>query len=389
MNTKRNYGLIILRCLIIFGVVVHHTCTAYSGVKNIDLSFLHHNFITTTRLLSYNLFLQLGVLADGCFMLITGYLLIDKDWKFIRVMKVFAQAFFYFLSILIIGLVCFKIQGQSISVPLIYTLRTIFTYYWYIVAYTCSFFFAPFLNNGVAKITKNQYKFILLFLSILEVTVLYSQKYPHEYNGFFVFLFMYLMGGYIKIYNELPFVNMSKIMNHTFIKYFILFGFFVFNTLFRYTELVIVNKLPIKWQQILNTFYILPPHNDYLMFDILTFIQVLYVSYVFLNVSVRSVKFQNILDWLAPAALSVYLISHNPITHEYILKPLLIHWHHSVVSFKGHMFILTVVPFIIWLICIFLGRFMLFLFKTLKINNLLIIISNYLDNKLEIKDNPL
>lgn len=191
--SERNYGIDLLRLLLMFMVVLLHTL-GNGGVLN------------STTLFSANYFLSwtlecLCFCAVNCYALITGYVTYDRKYKFSSIMMIWLNMILYTLS------VTFAVWIFTDETPSISYFRNAFfqpqdNSLWYVSAYTGVYILIPVLNGAVKSFTRRQAKsFILIsvfFLSILP-TFLHVDPFS-QHNGYSVIwlAYLYLIGAIIK-----------------------------------------------------------------------------------------------------------------------------------------------------------------------------------------------
>lgn len=155
------------------------------------------------------------IVAVNCYVLLSGYFLVESAWKPGRVVSLVAQILFY--SVLIpIALVCVReISFGDLSVYdwLTYVLPIETEHYWFATAYLVMYLFAPLLAAGVRTVGKRTLQIIIAVLllyfsvwkSILPV-VIATDRYGYEYGWF---LCLFLIAAYIRLHG-CPFLDKQR-----------------------------------------------------------------------------------------------------------------------------------------------------------------------------------
>lgn len=144
------------------------------------------------------------IVAVNCFVLITGYFMINK--KMIRINKainlilisLFYSIIFYLTSVLL-KINIFKFDDLLTSLMVMYNPK------WFIVAYIGLFLLIPYLNKIILGMNNYQYrKFLILLIIILSIIPTMFPKVCYNDNGYGIlsFILIYFIGGYLKLYYQ-------------------------------------------------------------------------------------------------------------------------------------------------------------------------------------------
>lgn len=199
---KRETNIELLRVVAMLFIIAHHYAL-HGGVY----------YATSTNIFSATFLVALGKLGVNLFVLITGYFMIHSQFKIMRLIRLELAVLFYSILWFIAAVFCLKtaeISFLSLRNSLFPTLINNGSYYWFIPCYMGLLFLSPFINRLVSSLSKKQFQTLLLILfvgiSVLP-TFLYSAAW---YDGnMFLFLLLYLMGGYIRKYD----VRLDRIPN--------------------------------------------------------------------------------------------------------------------------------------------------------------------------------
>lgn len=206
MSTKkqRNSTIELLKLLLMFGVVILHTCGGSGGAidlgrgNNIDLEILRGGVIC----------------AVDCFIIISGYYLCLTNKRNIsKVINLYIIAALFSLLITIAS----SVLNKSFSLASI--LQTFVVGNYFLHLYSAVYIFSPFINKTLDNITKKSFQ-ILLMLMLLMFSIyptfieyLFARDETlmgHSFVSFFDgdghgytlvnFIFMYIIGAYLRKY---------------------------------------------------------------------------------------------------------------------------------------------------------------------------------------------
>lgn len=155
------------------------------------------------------------IVAVNCYVLLSGYFLVESAWKPGRLMSLAAQILFYSIIVPVILLCIGIVPAGELSVYdwLNYVLPVETEHYWFATAYLVMYVFAPFLAAGVQRMHKRTLQSILVVLgfyfsvwkSVVPVT-LATDRYGYDYGWF---LFLFLIAAYLRKYG-LPALERRK-----------------------------------------------------------------------------------------------------------------------------------------------------------------------------------
>lgn len=150
------------------------------------------------------------IVAANCYVLISGYFLIEAEWKLKKLISLVAQVFFYSM---LIPIVCMlfgigDVAGWSVYEWIFAVLPLQMDHYWFATSYVLMFMLVPVLAPGVKQLTKKQMQItigVLLFyycvIKSLSPILLSTDNYGYDL-GWFICLF--LIAAYIRLYG-IPF----------------------------------------------------------------------------------------------------------------------------------------------------------------------------------------
>lgn len=192
---NRNLGIELFRIVCMLLIIAFHMSD--HGVISINSSMpITGNWLTLA-------FARLGGAIGNCaFVIIGGYLLCMKEFDSRRVIKLWLQTLFYSI---ICGLIAFKIGVIDVSIKSIIMMLLPITYneYWFISSYLILMLLVPFLNPLLKGMLRNKHRaFIGLGLLVFSIIpTITRNSWMDTYNHILLFIFLYTIGSYIKIYS--------------------------------------------------------------------------------------------------------------------------------------------------------------------------------------------
>lgn len=150
------------------------------------------------------------VSSVNVYVLISAYFLVETKYRPGKVLSLWAQCFFYSVSIAVVGILCGILATGEWDVyrllPCIFPV--VGEHYWFVTAYLIMILLTPLMNDGLHRMEKKVLQKGILFLLImfsLAPSVL-PVKLPTDRMGYDALWFMclYLIGAYIRLYG-LPF----------------------------------------------------------------------------------------------------------------------------------------------------------------------------------------
>lgn len=197
MKIERKSNLDLLRIIsILFVLGLHYLFDAGGGVLNND------NVSTINTTLSQFIG-SAFIVAVNVFVITSGYFMIDKNEIRIRkIIEILLTLLFYDIVIYII-LLCTGIC--NFDKETIKTFLLSFINNWFIVIYILLYLLSPFINKLFKVLDKRQVQILLTVLLIffsVWPTFLTDITVRDGGYGIINFIILYLLGGYIKTYNN-------------------------------------------------------------------------------------------------------------------------------------------------------------------------------------------
>lgn len=181
-------------------IIMHHFC-----VHGVMMVSAHPPYPMTVANLDWQLLLtQLvgwgGNMANGIFMIITGYFMISRAMKYKKIFILTITMFFYAWLFDII----FGITGITPMKWTIYVTSLIPVWFgtnWFVSCYILFSFFIPFINPFLNSLSQKKYwqLLVLLFFVYTIMPTFLGSNFLKEAQLVY-FLFMYAIGGFIQLH---------------------------------------------------------------------------------------------------------------------------------------------------------------------------------------------
>lgn len=214
MKSNRIVNFDILRVLSMFMIVLWHFCIydimnyngnggRQGGLQEMNISECVglFNFIVIQLIV---IFTSVGV---NCFVLLSGYFMVEKDFQCKRLLKVWVQVVFYTFALAL--LVPRIFDGSRMfdlgNIDVVYKLTPIRDgSYWFISRYFGMMFLAPFLSKFALSLDRKSYRLFLVVSSVLLLDLFLDFPYGRVMDakgGYSLIWFIYLffVAGYIRI----------------------------------------------------------------------------------------------------------------------------------------------------------------------------------------------
>lgn len=343
---NRNYGIDLLKIISMIMIPILHVL-GQGGLLNNSAYFSTN----------YYIFWILEICcycAVNSYAMISGYLEYGKKIKFSNLIYLYLEVLFYSLIIL---LLYFIFDRNVVGVKNI--INSVFVVsrnsYWYFSSYFVMFFFLPFINNFTEKVSRKEYKSLLIIIFVLFslLPTLFRIDFSVLGLGYspLWLLSMYLFGSYIKKYDVKIFNKNNKHLLWYFIccvmtilsKYIIEFlTFKVFGSVHLENYLIEYNSPTILFCSIFLLIY-------------------------FSNIKIGE-KISKIIAFFVPLSFAVYIIHVNQIIWNNNFKDAFI-WI-SKYNFIIEVLLVFGCALAIWLVCSLIDKIRLIIFNKLKVKDL-------------------
>ena len=194
----RIFGLDLLRIFaIIIITTIHFWCYSDLG-RNVD-------FLPTYNRIFLYIFKTLSFSFTDLFVLISGYFLCDKNFSYRRIVSLVMQVYFTSLVVSVLVLI---IDSQSWDINSIIKgfLPISTANYWFINTYILLCLFIPFINKFISTLHHNEFKNLVIVYVVVNTILMTanpltnSEYFIAKYSTYSWFIFMYLIGAYLKNY---------------------------------------------------------------------------------------------------------------------------------------------------------------------------------------------
>lgn len=356
-NTKRrNYGMDIFKIFSMFMVVAVHVMDGIvpgcqSGTTNEYVA----KFIQTFFFFAVN-----------CFALSSGYIQWNIKYKFNRIVRLWMPVFFYSVSITILFLI-FSPGLCSKGTILLNFFPLLSSRYWYFTSYVILFLFIPYINKLIQSITKEQHMklSIILFIvfSIIPMLAFDTSTFNTNLGFSFYWLFVvYIWGSYLGRYGLNIRIRKGIII-------FILCYVITFFSRFQFG----IENIPILS-------YIADRLAFYRYDSPTMVIGSMALLAIFARMDVNNEKVIKIVNLITPLTFNIYIIHSNP-----LIKVNILHRHLPVIAelFTIPMLFVSMgIIVAIFVVCLFIDWIRFKLFKLIKADRLVEIISSFIEKKM-------
>ncbi len=312
-STERNYGIDLLRLVAMFMVVELHI-------------ILRGGMLLNKSGVSYHSILFLRDSCSMCvnaFALISGYVGITASYKYIRMVRLWIQTFFYSFGIMlvvaILGKYNFSYSQWASAICPIFREQ-----YWYISGYMLLFLFIPFINHCIYTIPFETLKrnlcgiFVLLCCTtmISGVIVFSGKVFSYGYNGSWL-IFCYIFGAFFRIYGIrklMPFQIKEELIL-CFQKHHSLYCLIIYGI-----SVLIIHYCPAITNMLSNIF--LHRKFEFVITNYtnpICFLSGVSLLYLFKDLQIKD-KCQNIIKMLSKYALGIYLFHESMPVRELCIK---------------------------------------------------------------------
>lgn len=284
---NRSSNIELLRIIAALFVLLYHTVNATIDINALELP---------SRFIMTGLFFGMGRISVNIFVIISAWFLCKYNFKLERITNTWLSTIFYTVPIAI----TFVYFGKA---DLVYLITNMFPVFfqplWFITTYVFLLFLTPLLNLILSKYEKRKCRNMIIFLSVL--FVLPMTFLPWVRGAFYSevgwFCVLYLITGYLRIYQPLKIVNNKKICLLV----------FIISYLFIISWYILYYDVPYKFL------------SNYLEFAGITYASFLNFtsslpsffasfSFFFLFKNMNITKLNNVINYISKTSLDVYIL---------------------------------------------------------------------------------
>lgn len=198
---KREPNFEVMRTLAMFFIVVYHCLT--HGVGD-GYAFSVSNPTTLSNLMFSDFLLVFSSIAVNLYVMVSGYFLVDLDFKMSRMIRTWTYACFYSIAITLLFM---SLQLEPFSFVALG--RSVFPIsanaYWFVTQYIGLLILSPFLVIMVRQLSYRQYLLLLIGGALMCLTIIPDFPlgkcfYVAHGNSVWSFAYLFLVAGFIKHY---------------------------------------------------------------------------------------------------------------------------------------------------------------------------------------------
>lgn len=289
---------------------------------------------------------SLCFVAVNCYVIISGYFLVDSTFKFKKLFNIWIEVLFYSLIVYLGLLLANKIQfGYKAFLQSLFPI--LLRNYWFVTVYFVLYILSPFINKLINCLNKKQYSYLILV--VFMIFSLWSTIIPPSntinYGGSYSiswFICLYLIAGYLRKYYSNKKIKKSICISIYFIT----------------SLLNIIAYFGIK---ALNIKLILPDFL-YNYYSITVVIGAISLFLFFKSLEIKHKFIDKVINFLAPTTFAIYLIHENPNVRDILWEKF-----HFVSNepFAKMIFLIVVIPISLFVILSLVDKLRLILFKVI------------------------
>lgn len=247
-------------------------------------------------------------MAVNCFVLISGYFLVNSKFSWKKVAKLWGETLFYSISIYLL-LIITGTHEFSLKEAVKSFLPIITREYWFVNVYLLMYILSPFLNVLINHLNKKELKkliIILLFAFCIMPSCLPAGMNFDSTGGYGIiwFIVIYLLAAWIKLYN----VNI-KILSKK--KEYYLLIYLILSLVIATLRIIVYPK--IKTDIMYNYNFIL------------VFLASVFLFLFFKDIQIKSEKISKIIAYISSLTFGVYLIHEHKVLRENVLYNKILH----------------------------------------------------------------
>ncbi|MCM1286338.1 MAG: acyltransferase [Acetobacter sp.] len=311
-ESKRNYGVDLLRMVAMMMVVALHTLSRSGLLTKTSAGSIKYETSWFLEIICY--------CAVDCFVLISGYVGLKTKFKLSRIANLWLQVTFYTVGLNL--LMCAVNHNFSAEKVLHSFFPVINNTYWFFTQYFILSFFMPFINKLILSMDTKKLKAIfvigMLFLSIVPMITYFLRTFDKsvvkdlffENRGYSVIWlsFVYALGGIIKKSSEEGIIKNRKAVTY----------FLIFILLSSLTWLI--HYICVNSKNSISHNFIVAYTSPLIILSAISLLM------LFANLNIKSKPSVKLISIISPGVFSVYLIHSNPsIYNEFTkhVKPIL------------------------------------------------------------------
>ena len=286
-NKVRSSNLELLRIVSMILIVLHH--------------YAYNNFTFTSDITLNKLIIQIlligGKIGVNCFILITGYFMINSKFKIKKLLKILLQVLTYSITFLIFAII-FSMQ-LDIKMIVKSLLPIIYSQYWFITVYVIIYVFSNYINDFINVLNEKRLIKLILLLILMQVIIPTFTITDFEFSNVIWFMTLYIIGAYIRKFPNkwIDNIKINKIIT-------------VLSIMIVAFSIIVLNILAQKIQAISQfTTYFTSMNSIFIVMASVS------LFLVFRNMKIKN---SNFINNIATTMFGVYLIHTNIFMREFI-----------------------------------------------------------------------
>ena len=342
----RDSNFELLRIFAMVLIIVHHI-TVHVVYKQLQPGYIYgpgemfNNIAYYKKLTLLDFGFQAGKIGNALFILITGYFICGKNNVNLdkTIKKLFSQVLFVTLALIWFSIIlqCFK------KVTPLPTLFYFNDEWWFIGYYFIVVLLGKlFINKYINKIDRNKYRSILLILLAI-ISFSFSRSFVDGLSSSLSIIttgiFLYLLGGYIKLYDSLKNISSIKLVASQLIIIIISVLSYRNMSLSNMNATLISNS---------NEYY--QSFTYYSEWSLIVLISAIIIFELFKRLKIKS----KIINLISETTFMIYLFHDNPFSRSIMNKINFIN------DLYGNMF-KFILLYLIIIIVLFIGIYILYL----------------------------
>lgn len=215
LENTRQSNFELLRILAMIMIILHHIAYHCIKIQLEDKSLYalgecFNQAVFFKRLLLPQILISAGKIGNIAFVLIAGYFLINKDINITKqIKKIVSQLLFTVPILVLCSYLCYKYCFNSFTG--IQDLNLINNGYWFVGYYIGIIIISYFFLNGfIKKLTQKDYLKVLCAMFVITMIAFLRNIISDVSEGLitlFVGVFIYALGGYIRLHNPFKYVR--------------------------------------------------------------------------------------------------------------------------------------------------------------------------------------
>ena len=350
INKNREYAIELLRIISMMMIISLHFCS-YGQAANVSIELSLSNF-------ARRILMSICGISVNCYILTSGYFLINFKFKIRKLLKLVAEVFFYSATIYLI-MVILSVHNFSVKEFLCSLFPTLTREYWFITSYVGVYIISPILRDFVKILNKSKHRKCVVIGFAMFVVYYNLFFFCDNLNfggstGIVWFIYLYICGSYIFKYDK-------SFLSSNVKKYIIsMLVALASQVPFLLIYLITNKRIFLVGANIFDSVY----NSIFVFISSLCFFKI-FTSWKW---NPKSEYVKNIIIFLSSGSLAVYLIHDNKYMRELI-------W--SNISFNPNNPIEFIIYWVITIIIIYLLCVNIDCVRRYCINKLVKIIKNY------------